>query len=129
MYINLIKLLKGLNPLFKNNKLKMIFVFIVIFLKFIQANDKCRVLALEGGGDRGAYHAGAFDALVELLPPNEVTYDIVTGISAGSLNAVAISFFEKGDEKRARDFLNNVWKTIKQENIYKMWPVWKIPFL
>lgn len=51
---------------------------------------------LEGGGDRGIYHAGAFDQLVELLPAGEVAYDMITGISVGSLNALALSFFEKG---------------------------------
>ncbi len=40
--------------------------------------------------------------MVELLPAEEVAYDIVTGISAGGLNTAAISFFEKGDEKNAR---------------------------
>ena len=91
----------------------MIFLQILVLIKLIHADDKCRVLVLEGGGDKGAYHAGAFDSLVELLPSNEVAYDVITGISVGSLNAAAISFFEKGDEIRAKDYLNNIWKTIK----------------
>ena len=105
-----------------------IFTFFV-FIKLIITDDKCRVLVLEGGGDRGAYHGGAFETLVEMLPPNEVAYDVITGISAGSLNGLSISLFEKGDEKRARDYLKNIWTTIKRENIYKNWPIWKIPFL
>ena len=61
---------------------------------------------MEGGGDRGAYLAGAFNKMVEIMPAEEVAYDIITGISAGGLNAGALSFFEKGKEKDGADFLN-----------------------
>ncbi len=43
---------------------------------------------------------------------------MVSGISAGGLNGGAISFFEKGDEKNAREFLKEVWTTIKRENVW-----------
>jgi predicted acylesterase/phospholipase RssA len=56
--------------------------------------SKCRVLVLEGGGDRGAYHSGAFHQFVHSLPPDEVAYDVITGISAGGLNAGALSLFK-----------------------------------
>jgi hypothetical protein len=59
-----------------------------------------------------------------MLPAEEVAYDVLTGISAGALNTVAISFFEKGDEKNAREFLKNVWSTIKRENVWKTWSFW-----
>lgn len=32
------------------------------------ADGKCRALALQGGGDRGAYHAGALKRMYEDLP-------------------------------------------------------------
>jgi predicted acylesterase/phospholipase RssA len=56
-------------------------------------SKKCRVLVLEAGGDRGAYHAGAFRQFVNSLPADEVAYDVITGISAGGLNAGAIALF------------------------------------
>ena len=56
---------------------------------------------MEGGGDRGAYLAGAFKKMTEIMPTEETTYDIITGISAGGINAGAISFFPKGNEKEA----------------------------
>ena len=56
---------------------------------------------MEGGGDRGAYLAGAFKKMTEIMPAEETSYDIVTGISAGGLNAGAISFYPKGNEKEA----------------------------
>ena len=47
----------------------MILSFILLLTSKILGDDKCRVLVLEGGGDRGAYQAGAFNGLVNLLPP------------------------------------------------------------
>ena len=43
----------------------MNYFYIVLLLNLFlkskeQENKNCRVLVLEGGGDRGAYHAGAF---------------------------------------------------------------------
>ena len=54
---------------------------------------------------KGAYESGALKALIENLPEGEAAYDVVSGVSAGSINAAAISFFKKGDEKAAIDFL------------------------
>tara|TARA_B110000503_G_C6976719_1_gene341461 strand:- start:581 stop:685 length:105 start_codon:yes stop_codon:yes gene_type:complete len=34
--------------------------------------------------------------MVEMMPSEEVAYDVITGISAGGLNTGSISFFEKG---------------------------------
>lgn len=36
------------------------------------STKKCRGLALRGGGDKGPYEAGVFDALAHHLPPEEV---------------------------------------------------------
>ena len=33
-------------------------IFILLILKLAFTDENCRVLVLEGGGDRGAYHAG-----------------------------------------------------------------------
>jgi hypothetical protein len=35
-----------------------------------------------------------------------VAYDIVTGISVGALNGLALSFFAKGDEVNASKFMD-----------------------
>lgn len=58
-------------------------------------------MVLEGGGDRGAYQAGAIDGLVSQLPKEDTSYDIVTGISAGSLNGGLLALYETGDEANA----------------------------
>lgn len=81
----------------------------------------CRALALGGGGDRGAYEAGVLKALVELQPAEEVQYDVVTGISAGSLNAAGFCQFPKGQEHAAKEFLIQNWLSIQKSQVYKNW--------
>ena len=59
----------------------------------------CRALALSGGGAKGSYEAGVIHGLVHLLDPEDVKYDVVTGVSAGAINAAAISLWDIGNEK------------------------------
>ncbi|KJE95083.1 hypothetical protein CAOG_005575 [Capsaspora owczarzaki ATCC 30864] len=80
----------------------------------------CRALALAGGGDRGAYQAGVFQAFVENAP-DQVTYDVVTGIS--SINTAALCMYKQGDEKAALDFVLGEWLSIVASDIYKNWPL------
>ena len=67
----------------------------------LAGNRKCRALALEGGGDKGAFQVGAFKAMTEQLHPREVTYDVISGISVGAINAATIGIFPIGNEKAA----------------------------
>jgi len=84
--------------------------------------DKCYVLALEGGGDKGAYQSGALKGLVDSVPNKEVEWDVVTGVSVGALDAIAISVFDKGKESEAVEFLVQQWKDIKGKgDIYQSW--------
>ncbi len=83
--------------------MKFILLLLISFIWFVVPRRRCRILVLEGGGDRGAFHAGAFDSLVKNLPESEVAYDVITGISVGSINALFLSFFAKGDEKKRQN--------------------------
>jgi predicted acylesterase/phospholipase RssA len=57
----------------------------------IVTGEKCRVLALQGGGDLGAYEVGAFWGLLEVNGAEESRYDVITGVSAGSINTLGIA--------------------------------------
>ena len=76
------------------------------------------MLVLEGGGDRGAYQTGALRELVDLLPAEEVAYDVVTGISIGSINGLAFSSFEKGKEKEAVAFIESIWNKVQRKDVW-----------
>jgi predicted acylesterase/phospholipase RssA len=94
-----------------------------LFISFVKSEkNRCYVLALEGGGDKGAYQSGAIKGLVDYTPYGEVEWDVVTGISVGSMNGAGLSIFAPGDEKNASDFLVETWRNIKGSgDIYKNW--------
>ena len=83
----------------------------------------CRVLALSGGGDKGAYEAGVVAGLVQNLPKGEAAWDVVTGISAGSINAAGIATWPVGQEEAMADYLLKTARGLTQGDIYKSWPL------
>ena len=83
---------------------------------------KCLALALSGGGDKGAYEAAVFAGLVNNLPVEEASYDVITGVSAGSLNTLGLSGFAPEDVEGARDFILALWNSIPMYNAYGQWP-------
>ena len=95
---------------------------LVLLLASVSANDgRCRILALQGGGDKGAYQAGLIKAYVENLPAADVQWDVVTGISVGSMNGAGISMYDKGQEVQAKDFLLDMWRQTSARDVYKNW--------
>ena len=85
------------------------------------SDGKCRALALAGGGDKGSYQAAVLKTLIYNLPPIETQYDVVTGVSAGTLNGAAIAAFKPGQEKEYVEFSMNLWKSVKASDIFKYW--------
>lgn len=56
------------------------------------------------------------------MPPEEMMYDVVSGVSAGSLNAGFISTFEKGNEKIMMDWMVKFYDNLTTDMIWKEWP-------
>jgi len=83
----------------------------------------CHALALSGGANKGSYEAGVIWQLAHSLPPEEVGWDVVSGVSAGAMNTGATSIFAKGDEVKMSEFLVEFWSNITAESmIFKEWP-------
>lgn len=59
---------------------------------------KCRVLSLAGGAAKGAYEAGALHQLVTMLDEPESHYDVISGVSVGSINAAGAGLFGPGED-------------------------------
>jgi predicted patatin/cPLA2 family phospholipase len=87
-----------------------------------QAPGKCRVLALAGGGDKGAYQAGAIQGLIASLPAGEAEWDVITGVGIGAVNALPASRFAKGSETAMSAYLNSFWKNFSNDQFYVNWP-------
>jgi predicted acylesterase/phospholipase RssA len=83
--------------------------------------DKCLGLVLQGGGDKGAYQAGALLGIVNALG-SQAQYDVISGVSVGAVNAAFISQFAKGEELEMGSKLADFWLNLDSSNLYKQWP-------
>jgi NTE family protein len=74
-------------------------------------------LVLTGGGARGAYQVGALRAIADLAETSR-PFDIVTGVSAGAINAAAVAV-------AADDFgagmvgLESTWRSLRPDSVYR----------
>ena len=75
----------------------------------------CNVLALSGGGSFGAVQMGALDNLLSNnIAPQ--TFDIITGISAGGLNAGFLSYYTHAADALPRIY--NIFANLTTADIY-----------
>lgn len=77
-----------------------------------------KALYLAGGGARGAYQAGVLKAIGHILQVKTLPFDMISGVSVGSINAAILAEnandFPKGIEK-----LEMIWSEIHCQQIYK----------
>jgi NTE family protein len=76
-------------------------------------------LVLPGGGARAAYQVGVLRAIADLLPARSVNpFPVVTGTSAGAVNATAIAVH--ADRFRvAVGNLERVWRNFQVEHVFR----------
>lgn len=84
------------------------------------ADHQARVgLVLPGGGARGAYQAGVLKAVAELWPPGAPNpFPIVTGTSAGAINAAAVAAGATDFAEGVRR-LCEVWSSFEVEQVFR----------
>ncbi len=73
-------------------------------------------LVLSGGGARGAYQAGVLCHLAQQFP--ELYLPIVTGVSAGAINAAHIAN-HPGSFKEALVDLETLWRSVETDKVFK----------
>jgi len=82
----------------------------------------CQALVLEAGGDKGSYEAGALDVLINnATNPQNILWDVITGVSVGAINTGYISQFQVGDEKAMVAGMLSLWEEITSADIYQSW--------
>lgn len=75
-------------------------------------------LILPGGGARGAYQVGVLKAVAEILADRPTPFSIITGTSAGAINAAVIaSHAERFAQGAAR--LEHFWGNFRCHHIYR----------
>src|ERR1700722_2299627 len=75
-------------------------------------------LVLTGGGARAAYQAGAIRALAELWPHRQSPFQILTGMSAGSINACQLAHYSD-DFQTGAQRLWTLWNTITIDKVFR----------
>ncbi len=75
-------------------------------------------LVLTGGGARAAYQVGALRAVSEIVRPGQLPFDILVGISAGAINAVALSTGAENFQDAAQR-LTATWAALTPDRIFR----------
>ncbi|MEN0001703.1 MAG: patatin-like phospholipase family protein, partial [Pseudomonadota bacterium] len=84
-------------------------------------------LALQGGGSHGAFTWGVLDALLE---DGRISFEAVSGTSAGAMNAVALADgWTRGGRDGARERLDIFWHAVARKGMFSPiqrtpWDVW-----
>lgn len=76
-----------------------------------------KALYLAGGGARGAYQAGVLKAIGQILQVKVLPFEIVSGVSVGSINAVVLAE-NAHDFPAALEKLESIWGEIHCQHIY-----------
>ena len=70
-------------------------------------------LALQGGGAHGAFTWGVLDRLLE---DERLSFEGISGTSAGAMNAVVlVSGYHKGGRQGAREALSKFWRSVSHD--------------
>lgn len=80
--------------------------------------DKLAIV-LNGGGARACYQAGALRALYEIIKKDQNLFDIITGNSAGAINATYLASSAR-DWGSATQYLSDFWQRIYPEDVFDM---------
>ncbi|WP_295555056.1 patatin-like phospholipase family protein [uncultured Hyphomicrobium sp.] len=75
-------------------------------------------LVLPGGGARGAYQAGALDAIAEIVPEGVNPFPVIMGASVGAINAVALATHAR-NFKRGVDQMVDFWDDLHTSDVYR----------
>jgi hypothetical protein len=94
------------------------FAIILASVLVVSLGSKCNVLVKAGEGDASPYQIGALKGLLASLPGTETGYNLVSGISAGAINAAVMSHYPIGAEQ---DFVGNMtefWNDFSSDKFY-----------
>lgn len=78
-----------------------------------------KALYLAGGGARGAYQAGVLKAIAHILQVKTLPFNMVTGVSVGSINAAVLAD-HADDFPLAVERLETLWSDIQTRQIFNI---------
>ncbi len=75
-------------------------------------------VVLTGGGARAAYQVGVMRAIADMFPGSSYPFDVITGTSAGAINAMALA--GGGDIFRHNvSNLEHLWSELDKDHVYR----------
>ena len=82
---------------------------------------------LGGGANNGAWEAGVLYGLIHnASDPTDYQYDVISGVSAGALNATVLAGWEPGKEKEMVSWLCDLWSNLKTSDVWQDWKYGKL---
>ena len=81
----------------------------------VEAANSCKALVMSGGGSNGAWESGVIWGLAHYGNPDDYKWDVVSGVSAGSINAAAISVWAPGEEVGASEYMVETWSSLSTD--------------
>lgn len=78
---------------------------------------------MSGGGSKGAWEAGVYWGFTHYGNPDDFSYDVLSGVSAGSINTSGLCLWEKGDDFAASEWISDLWMSLKTSDVYEDWTV------
>ena len=65
------------------------------------SQETCNALVMSGGGTNGAWESGVLWGLINYGNADDYKWDVVTGVSIGSVNSAYMAMYAVGDEANA----------------------------
>ena len=90
------------------------------------AADTCKALVLSGGGSNGSWEAGVMWGMLNFGTPADFEWDVVTGVSAGSINTIFTAPYALGDELNMVQGLSDAWKNLHTSDVWVDWTLGKV---
>ena len=76
---------------------------------------------MSGGGSNGAWEIGVLWGLTHYGDPEKYKWDVVTGVSIGSVNSALLALWKPGEEAKATEKISNLWAQMSTDDIYESW--------
>ena len=90
---------------------------------------ECRALVLSGGGSNGAWEAGVIYGMIKNGNKKDFEWDVLSGVSAGSINSMILAGYPIGQEEQMAEYLSDTWAGLKNSDIWVDWPIGKVAAL
>ena len=88
----------------------------MLFLLLIEFTWSCRILSLSGGGAHGAFQGG----VINKLHDTGHRWDIITGISVGSLNGLMLGMYSADNQTEGVQLIRSVWLNLTKSDVYRI---------